>query len=80
MSVDLIELASRANRMNKPEDLGARVMLENMIPMHEKNQFNQERHDRAMAVATAKRDPKYWDEVNQIAKEVATQCTSVSDH
>lgn len=70
MNIDLVKVAARASRLNKPEDFGTRMMLENMVPIHTRNQFNQERHDKAMAIATAPRDPKYWAQANEISKKI----------
>lgn len=58
MAVDLIALANKSKRHGELRS----------IPV-----FSKERHEEAMRIATAPRNPKYWNEVNEISKKIINE-------
>lgn len=60
MSIDVFELSAKASRLSISEP-------------NQSTTFNKERHEEAMKIATAPRDPKYWHQANEISKNIINE-------
>ncbi|ARV76742.1 hypothetical protein PHABIO_111 [Pseudomonas phage Phabio] len=60
MSIDVFELTAKASRLS-------------MSKPNQSSTFNKERHEEAMKVAAAPRDPKYWYQANEISKNIISE-------